>query len=69
MVAVSKGCINECSYGLSCDFCGKCGRQFTKNGIDDSQVKSKNLNFKIPVEFIVENNVIKVRRIVGVESI
>lgn len=61
MVAVSKGCMDENSYGLSCHFCGKCGREFTQNGIDDSQVKPKNLNSKIQKEFILENNMIKLR--------
>lgn len=41
MVDVSVDCINKNTYGISCVFCGKCGRKFTVNGIDDSEVVSK----------------------------
>lgn len=41
MVDISVGCINENTYGTSCVHCGKCGRKFTMNGIDDSKVVSK----------------------------
>ena len=41
MVEISVGCINEDTYGLFCHKCGKCGRKFTMNGIDDSEVVSK----------------------------
>lgn len=54
MVEVSKGCINESSYGLSCCFCEKCGRKFTKNGIDDSNVKFKKINYNDLKEIYIE---------------
>ena len=38
MVDISVGCANESTYGISCVYCGKCGRKFTMNGIDDSEV-------------------------------
>lgn len=38
MVDISVGCANESTYGISCVHCGKCGRKFTMNGIDDSEV-------------------------------
>lgn len=41
MVDISVGCTNENTYGISCVHCGKCGRKFTMNGIDDSDVVSK----------------------------
>ena len=41
MVDISVGCTNENTYGISCVHCGKCGRKFTMNGIDDSEVVSK----------------------------
>lgn len=41
MVDISVGCTNENTYGTSCVHCGKCGRKFTMNGIDDSEVVSK----------------------------
>ena len=41
MVGISIGCINENTYGISCVHCGKCGRKFTYNGIDDSRVVHK----------------------------
>ena len=41
MIKISVGCTNENTYGLSCVKCGKCGRKFTSNGIDDSEVVSK----------------------------
>lgn len=53
MVEVSEGCMNENTYRLSCHYCGKCGRKFTWNGIDDSQVKPRNLNPEIQKEFII----------------
>ena len=43
MVDISVGCTNENTYGTSCVHCGKCGRKFTMNGIDDSEVVSKKL--------------------------
>ena len=41
MVNISVGCTNENTYSLSCVHCGRCGRKFTMNGIDDSEVISK----------------------------
>ena len=41
MVDISVGCTNENTYGISCVRCGQCGRKFTMNGIDDSEVISK----------------------------
>ena len=41
MVDISVGCTNENTYRTSCVHCGKCGRKFTMNGIDDSKVVSK----------------------------
>lgn len=41
MVDVSVGCTNPNTYGISCTHCGKCGRKFTMNGIDDSEVVDK----------------------------
>ncbi len=41
MVDISVGCTNENTYGLSCVKCGRCGRKFTINGIDDGEVVSK----------------------------
>ena len=41
MVDISVGCTNENTYGTSCVHCGKCGRKFTMNGIDDSKVVNK----------------------------
>ena len=41
MVDISVGCTNENTYSLSCVHCGQCGRKFTMNGIDDSEVVSK----------------------------
>ena len=41
MVDISVGCTNENTYGISCHHCGECGRKFTRNGIDDSEVVSK----------------------------
>ena len=41
MLDVSVGCVSENTYGISCHYCEKCGRKFTANGIDDSQVIPK----------------------------
>ena len=41
MIDISVGCTNENAYSLSCVHCGQCGRKFTMNGIDDSDVVSK----------------------------
>lgn len=41
MVDISVGCVSENTYGISCHYCGKCGRKFTMNGIDDSEVIPK----------------------------
>ena len=41
MIDISVGCTNENIYNLSCVHCGQCGRKFTMNGIDDSDVVSK----------------------------
>ena len=41
MVDVSFGCTNTNTYGISCVKCGECGRKFTSNGIDDSEVVNK----------------------------
>lgn len=38
MLSVSVGCTNKDSYGLSCVKCGDCGRKFTMQGVDDSEV-------------------------------
>ena len=38
MVEISVGCVNDNTYRLSCVKCGKCGRKFTMQGIDDSEV-------------------------------
>lgn len=43
MVDISVGCVNENTYGISCDHCGKCGRKFTLQGIDDSEVIPKKI--------------------------
>ena len=43
MVDISVGCVNENTYGISCHHCGKCGRKFTMNGIDDSEVVNKKI--------------------------
>lgn len=41
MVDISVSCTNENTYGASCVHCGKCGRKFTMEGIDDSEVVNK----------------------------
>lgn len=41
MVDISVGCVSENTYGISCHHCGKCGRKFTMQGIDDSEVIPK----------------------------
>ena len=41
MVNISVGCVNDNTYGISCDHCGKCGRKFTMQGVDDSEVIPK----------------------------
>ena len=38
MLDVSIGCTNPNTYGVSCTFCGKCGRKWTSHGVDDSEV-------------------------------
>lgn len=41
MLDISVGCTNEDTYGVSCHMCGDCGRKFTVNGVDDSEVVDK----------------------------
>lgn len=41
MLEVSVGCTNDNTYGVSCHMCGDCGRKFTINGVDDSEVVDK----------------------------
>ena len=41
MIDISVGCTNENTCSLSCVHCGQCGRKFTMNGIDDSEVIPK----------------------------
>lgn len=41
MLDISVGCTNENTYGVSCVKCGDCGRKFTINGVDDSEVVDK----------------------------
>lgn len=41
MLDVSVGCTNDNTYGVSCVFCGECGRKWTSRGVDDSEVVSK----------------------------
>lgn len=43
MLNISIGCNNDNTYGLSCIKCGECGRKFTMNGVDDSQVIANKL--------------------------
>lgn len=38
MIEPSIGCVNGDTYGVSCVKCKKCGRKFTNDGIDDSEV-------------------------------
>lgn len=38
MLDVSIGCVGQDTYGVSCTFCGKCGRKWTSHGVDDSEV-------------------------------
>ena len=38
MLSPSEGCTNPNTYGLSCTFCGNCGRTFSMRGFDDSKV-------------------------------
>ena len=46
MLEVSVGCRNPHTYGLSCTFCKECGRKFTINGVDDSEVVNRNTDMK-----------------------
>lgn len=41
MLDVSVGCTNPNTYGVSCVYCGECGRKWTNHGVDDSEVVSK----------------------------
>lgn len=43
MLDTSICCTNTNTYGISCVKCGKCGRKFTSDGVDDSEVIAKNV--------------------------
>ena len=60
MVDVSIGCVNDDTYGVSCVHCGKCGRKFSINGIDDSKViPNKYIDYKdgFDIESLIEQKI------------
>jgi len=68
MLEVSIRCVNKDAYGVSCCKCGKCGRKFTEQGVDDSCVIAHEVNayqnflkskYWKDVELVLDKGVIK----------